>query len=153
MRALQTTQAPTPTSASATVRAIEPPATKLPEEPASAGRNRFSFVAYGDTRSASDPNVPGDGRVVQAEHSHLVDRLIAKSRELASTPFPIRFVLQSGDAVLREWSDLLKSKFRGSDIVCRYGGEEFVIILPEITLDSAHQRLELADHHAFDRRM
>src|SRR5262249_13451654 len=53
-----------------------------------------------------------------------------------------RFGTSAGDAVLREWSDLLKSKFRGSDIVCRYGGEEFVIILPEITLDSAHQRLE-----------
>jgi diguanylate cyclase (GGDEF)-like protein/PAS domain S-box-containing protein len=53
-----------------------------------------------------------------------------------------RFGHSAGDAVLREWSDLLKSKFRGSDIVCRYGGEEFVIILPEITLDNAHQRLE-----------
>lgn len=54
-----------------------------------------------------------------------------------------RFGHSAGDAVLREWSNLLKSKFRGSDIVCRYGGEEFVIILPEITLDSAHQRLNL----------
>jgi len=52
-----------------------------------------------------------------------------------------RFGHSAGDAVLREWSNLLKSKFRGSDIVCRYGGEEFVIILPEISLDSAHQRL------------
>jgi hypothetical protein len=101
IRALQTAQAPTATSASATVRVIEPPATRLPEEPASVGVTRFSFVAYGDTRSASDPNVPGDGRVIQAEHSRLVDRVIAKSRELVSTPFPIRFVLQSGDAVLR----------------------------------------------------
>ena len=48
----------------------------------------------------------------------------------------------AGDAVLREWSNLLKSKFRGSDIVCRYGGEEFVIILPEISLDNARPRLE-----------
>jgi hypothetical protein len=100
VRALQTAQAPTAISASA-VRAIEPPATPLPEEPASAGVMRFSFVAYGDTRSASDPNVPGDGRVIQAEHSRLVDRVISKARELAPTPFPIRFVLQSGDAVLR----------------------------------------------------
>ncbi len=52
-----------------------------------------------------------------------------------------RFGHSAGDAVLREWSNLLKSKFRGSDIVCRYGGEEFVIILPEIALESAHQRL------------
>jgi diguanylate cyclase (GGDEF)-like protein len=44
--------------------------------------------------------------------------------------------------VLREWSELLKAKFRGSDIVCRYGGEEFVIILPDISMDDARQRLE-----------
>lgn len=52
-----------------------------------------------------------------------------------------RFGHSAGDAVLREWSNLLKTKFRGSDIVCRYGGEEFVIILPEISLEIAHQRL------------
>jgi hypothetical protein len=97
----QIAQPPVVAPASATVRAIEPPQTRLPEEPASAGVTRFSFVAYGDTRSAGDPNVPGDGRVIQAEHSRLVDRVISKARELASTPFPIRFVLQSGDAVLR----------------------------------------------------
>jgi hypothetical protein len=48
----------------------------------------------------------------------------------------------AADAVLREWSELLKAKFRGSDIVCRYGGEEFVIILPDICMDDARQRLE-----------
>jgi diguanylate cyclase (GGDEF)-like protein/PAS domain S-box-containing protein len=53
-----------------------------------------------------------------------------------------RFGHTAGDAVLREWSNLLKSKFRGSDIVCRYGGEEFVIILPEISLECAHERLD-----------
>jgi diguanylate cyclase (GGDEF)-like protein len=48
----------------------------------------------------------------------------------------------AADAVLREWSELLKAKFRGSDIVCRYGGEEFVIILPDISAEAARQRLE-----------
>ena len=48
----------------------------------------------------------------------------------------------AADAVLREWSEILKAKFRGSDIVCRYGGEEFVIILPDISGDDARQRLE-----------
>src|SRR5262245_33736399 len=101
LRAAQTAPPPALAPASATVRAIEPPATPLPEEAASASVTRFSFVAYGDTRSGSDPNVPGDGRVLQAEHSRVVDRVIARARELALTPFPIRFVLQSGDAVLR----------------------------------------------------
>jgi hypothetical protein len=85
----------------ASARAIEAPVTQLPGEPASAGIARFSFVAYGDTRSANDPKVPGDGQIIQLEHSRVVDRVISRTRELASTPFPIRFVLQSGDAVLR----------------------------------------------------
>ena len=101
VRALQTAQPSVLAPASVTVRAIEPPATQLPQEAASAGVTRFSFVAYGDTRSASEPNAPGDGWIIQAEHSRVVDRVIAKARQLSSTPFPIRFVLQSGDAVLR----------------------------------------------------
>jgi len=101
VRATQVAQPPVNAPAPATVRAIAPPPTGLPEERASAGIVRFSFVAYGDTRGGSDPNVPGDGRVLQAEHSRVVDRLISRARELASTPFPIRLVLQSGDAVLR----------------------------------------------------
>jgi len=100
-RARQTTPPPVVAPPSARVRAIEPPATSLPEEAASAGITRFSFVAYGDTRSASDPKAPGDGRIIQPEHSRLVDRVISRARELAATQFPIRFVLQSGDAVLR----------------------------------------------------
>ena len=48
----------------------------------------------------------------------------------------------AADAVLREWSELLKTNFRGSDIVCRYGGDEFVIILPDISVEDARQRLE-----------
>jgi calcineurin-like phosphoesterase family protein len=100
-RATQVAQPPASTPPPATVRAIEPPPTRLPEERASARIVRFSFVAYGDTRSGGDPNMPGDGRVLQVEHSQVVDRVISKARELASTAFPIRLVLHSGDAVLR----------------------------------------------------
>jgi Calcineurin-like phosphoesterase len=83
------------------VRPIDPPAAPLPSEAASAGVTRFSFIAYGDTRSGGAADVPGDGQIVQVEHSRVVDRMIARIHESASTPFPIRFVLQSGDAVLR----------------------------------------------------
>ena len=83
------------------VRPIEPPATPLASEAASAGVTRFSFFAYGDTRSSGVPDVPGDGDVVHPEHTKIVDRMLARAGELASTPFPVRFVLQSGDAVLR----------------------------------------------------
>jgi calcineurin-like phosphoesterase family protein len=83
------------------VRPIEPPSAGLPSEAASAQTTRFSFIAYGDTRSGTDPNVPGDGQVLQETHGRLVDLMVAKIRALASTPQPVRFVIQSGDAVLR----------------------------------------------------
>jgi len=85
----------------AAVRPIEPTATPLASEAASAAVTRFSFIAYGDTRSGSVPDVPGDGDVVHPDHTRVVDRMIEKAAQLASTPFPVRFVLQSGDAVLR----------------------------------------------------
>src|SRR5882724_9532474 len=83
------------------VRPIAPPATPLPPEAASATVTKFSFVAYGDTRSSGAPEVPGDGDVIHPEHTRIVDRMIARAHELSATPFPVRFVLQSGDAVLR----------------------------------------------------
>ena len=83
------------------VRPIEPPATPLASEASSAGVTRFSFFAYGDTRSGGVLGVPGDGDVIHPEHTRIVDRMIARAGELARTPFPLKFVLQSGDAVLR----------------------------------------------------
>ena len=44
---------------------------------------------------------------------------------------------QSGDAVLREVAQTLKKNVRSTDIVCRYGGEEMSIILPNTTKDEA----------------
>ena len=83
------------------VRPIEPPARPLASEAASATVTKFSFIAYGDTRSGGVADVPGDGDILHPEHGRIVDRMIAKAGELASTPFPLRLVLQSGDAVLR----------------------------------------------------
>jgi hypothetical protein len=85
----------------AAVKPIDPPATPLASESASAAVTRFSFLAYGDTRSDGNPNVPGDGEIVHPEHTRVMDGMLAKVRQLATTPFPVRFVLQSGDAVLR----------------------------------------------------
>jgi len=48
----------------------------------------------------------------------------------------------AGDFVLTEIATLLKRHIRGTDIACRYGGEEFTLVLPNATLQSARSRGE-----------
>jgi diguanylate cyclase len=48
----------------------------------------------------------------------------------------------AGDALLAELAKVFKDLFRGEDIVCRYGGEEFTIILPNASLKHTHERAE-----------
>jgi len=47
-----------------------------------------------------------------------------------------------GDKFLVEISNLMKNHARSSDIVCRYGGEEFLLVLPATITDSAKKRAE-----------
>ncbi|HEX5336890.1 MAG TPA: GGDEF domain-containing protein, partial [Gallionella sp.] len=49
----------------------------------------------------------------------------------------------AGDAVLRALSALLSGHIRGRDIACRYGGEEFLAVLPHTPIETATQRAEL----------
>ena len=48
----------------------------------------------------------------------------------------------AGDAVLRETGSFLVRSIRAEDFVCRYGGEEFVVILPTADLRAAETRAE-----------
>jgi diguanylate cyclase (GGDEF)-like protein len=47
----------------------------------------------------------------------------------------------AGDAVLRGLAEKMKSMLRISDTLCRYGGEEFVLILPHVTLENSNTML------------
>ncbi len=49
---------------------------------------------------------------------------------------------KAGDFVLRELGAFLMTHVRGGDIACRYGGEEFLLILPEAALEVSRQRAE-----------
>jgi diguanylate cyclase (GGDEF)-like protein/PAS domain S-box-containing protein len=48
----------------------------------------------------------------------------------------------AGDAILRETASFLSKSIRAEDIVCRFGGEEFVVILPTADINAAHARAE-----------
>lgn len=49
---------------------------------------------------------------------------------------------QTGDIVIQKVSKVLTSNVRDADIVCRYGGEEILIVLPEINLKNLYQKAE-----------
>jgi diguanylate cyclase (GGDEF)-like protein len=49
---------------------------------------------------------------------------------------------EGGDVVLREIGALVRAQIRGSDLACRLGGEELVVILPETELEGAASRAE-----------
>jgi diguanylate cyclase (GGDEF)-like protein len=49
---------------------------------------------------------------------------------------------EAGDAVLGALGRFLQKQVRGGDIACRYGGEEFTVILPGASLESAEKRAE-----------
>jgi hypothetical protein len=85
------------------VTPITPPSTPLPSEAESKGITKYSFIVYGDTRGRRD------GTALQYEHSLVVDSMLAQIKKLKDTQFPVRFVLQSGDAVqngreTRQWN-------------------------------------------------
>ena len=42
----------------------------------------------------------------------------------------------AGDKIITQMGKLFRDRFRGSDIACRYGGEEFLLILPEASLEN-----------------
>jgi diguanylate cyclase (GGDEF)-like protein len=44
-----------------------------------------------------------------------------------------------GDAVLAAIGAIMKSELRGSDVKCRYGGDEFMVILPDTPVGGARQ--------------
>lgn len=59
----------------------------------------------------------------------------------------------AGDAVLRDLGAWLQRQVRSNDVVCRYGGEEFTLILPAATLAITRERAESIRHAVRDLRL
>jgi diguanylate cyclase (GGDEF)-like protein len=49
---------------------------------------------------------------------------------------------EAGDVLLQNMGGFMKLYRRGSDVACRYGGEEFILVLPEASLDNTRKRAE-----------
>ena len=46
----------------------------------------------------------------------------------------------AGDAVLREVGQLLRENVRAADVACRYGGAEFIVVMPDTTIENAARK-------------
>ncbi len=49
---------------------------------------------------------------------------------------------EAGDLAIQRFAETLRRNFRQEDILCRYGGEEFCLVLPECSLEDARRRSE-----------
>jgi diguanylate cyclase (GGDEF)-like protein/PAS domain S-box-containing protein len=47
-----------------------------------------------------------------------------------------------GDLLLREFANVLQERLRKSDISCRYGGDEFVLVMPDSSIADTQERVE-----------
>jgi diguanylate cyclase (GGDEF)-like protein len=57
----------------------------------------------------------------------------------------------AGDHVLRELAECLKTSVRGTDIIARYGGDEFALLLPETEMGKASMLMERIAYHVENR--
>jgi diguanylate cyclase (GGDEF)-like protein/PAS domain S-box-containing protein len=56
--------------------------------------------------------------------------------------FNDNFGHEAGDLILRELGRTLRENIRKSDIACRFGGEEFVLVLLDSSLEDSHQHIK-----------
>lgn len=58
----------------------------------------------------------------------------------------------AGDKVLMKISECLEESFRKDDFIARYGGDEFIVIIDDLTEDMANQRIEIFNKNLAKRR-
>jgi two-component system cell cycle response regulator len=78
-------------------------------------------------------------RYMESHLSTLVEQAAARGKPLTALVLDIDYFKSindthghdAGDDVLREFAVRVRKSIRGIDLACRFGGEEFVIIMPE----------------------
>ncbi len=78
-------------------------------------------------------------RYMESHVGTLVEQAVARGKPLTVLVLDIDFFKtindsyghDAGDDVLREFAIRIKKSIRGIDLACRYGGEEFVVVMPE----------------------
>jgi diguanylate cyclase len=58
----------------------------------------------------------------------------------------------AGDKVLKKISECLEESFRKDDFIARYGGDEFIVIIEDLTEEMARQRIEVFNKNLKKRR-
>ncbi|MDO9303073.1 MAG: histidine kinase N-terminal 7TM domain-containing protein, partial [Anaerolineales bacterium] len=82
-----------------------------------------------------------DKEVSKAERENTPVSIIMMDVDFFKT-FNDSYGHKCGDIVLQDLANFLTENSRQGDIVCRYGGEEFVILMPNATLHDAYERAE-----------
>ena len=78
-------------------------------------------------------------RYMESHLGTLIEQAVARGKPLAALVIDIDYFKSindthghdAGDDVLRDFALRIKRSIRGIDLACRYGGEEFVIVMPE----------------------
>ncbi len=84
-------------------------------------------------------------RYMETHVGTLVQRAAARGKPLSVLIMDIDYFKSinatyghdAGDEVLREFAERLRASTRGIDLACRYGGEEFVVVMPDTDLGVA----------------
>ena len=84
-------------------------------------------------------------RYMESHLATLIEQATARGKPLAALVIDIDYFKSvnddhghdAGDDVLRDFALRIKRSIRGIDLACRYGGEEFVIVMPETDMTVA----------------